>query len=51
MGLTTYAGPGDADPSLGGRFQKDREVATLLGKRAREEATEDEVEDEDEVAD
>ncbi len=56
MGLIEYSGPGDADPSLGGRFQKGPgEVATVLGKRVREEATEDEVEDEvedeEEVAD
>lgn len=47
MGLIMYSGPGDADPSLGGRFQNGPgEVATMLGKRVREAAPEDEVEDE-----
>ncbi len=62
MGLTTYRGPGENDPSLGGRFREDegedevelshenegqdeqgpRDVASVLGKRARENANEEE---------
>ncbi len=42
MGLMTYRGPGQDDPSLGGRFQlpegPGKVATTVLGKRRHEQA-------------
>ncbi len=48
VALTTYRGPGEDDPSLGGRFQAGTgpaKVASLLGKRVRDEEHGDEDEE------
>jgi hypothetical protein len=53
VGLITYRGPGEDDPSLKGRFQlqegPDKVASRLLGKRGREDKDELEDEEEDEL--